>query len=272
MTGCTGPLDGALSEWHAATGCRPAGADVYDALRRPLIVLVGHAGSGKTEIALNLAFGFRECDLDVTVVDLDLVKPFFRCRMAREELGARGIRLVAPDGDRFHADLPILVPEARTAAHAGAASGCRVIFDVGGDRLGARVLGSLAGLMDPSRTDLLFVINARRPFAEDVHALGGVLTGVEAAARMRVNGLVANTHLLEHTEPETVREGIRAARALEAATGIPLRFCAVAETVTPAFGEAGARAEGVAILPLTRHILPPFQLRAHGARLRSTVA
>ena len=47
------------------------------------------------------------------MVDLDLVKPFFRCRLARADLEARGIRLVAPEGERFYADLPILLPEAR---------------------------------------------------------------------------------------------------------------------------------------------------------------
>lgn len=58
-----------------------------------------------TEIALNLAFALRRRGAEVTLVDLDLVKPYLRCRMARDDLEAEGIRLVAPGGDRFYADL-----------------------------------------------------------------------------------------------------------------------------------------------------------------------
>jgi hypothetical protein len=262
----------ALPDGHAVPACRPAWAQVVEVLRRPVIVFVGHAGSGKTEIAVNLALGFRERAPDVTLVDLDLVKPFFRCRMAREALESGGVRLVAPEGERFHTDLPILLPEARMAARVAAASGRRVIFDVGGDRLGARVLGSLGDCMDPSATDLLFVVNTRRPFADDLDGLAGVVSGVEAAARMRVTGLVANTHLMDQTEPDTVWDGIHAARALEAATRVPLRFCAVAEGVLPALGKPGPEADGVAILPLTRYIVAPFQPRPSNARRRTTVA
>ena len=94
---------------------KASGSPALKALQRPVIILVGPFGSGKTELAVNLAFGMRDCGDDVTVVDLDLVKPYFRCRLAKDALEARGIRLVAPTGNRFYADLPIIVPEARAA-------------------------------------------------------------------------------------------------------------------------------------------------------------
>ena len=248
-----------------------SGGPALDVLTRPVSILVGHFGSGKTEIAVNLAFGLRNRGAEVTLVDLDLVKPYFRCRLVKDDLEARGIRLVAPAGAHFYADLPILVPEARTAAGDGACQGRRLIFDVGGSDLGARALGSLSGLLDRTTTDLLFVVNVNRPFAEDVGSLAGTLDDVQAAARLPVTGLVANTHLLQETTRETVLEGIRAARALQAATGIPVRFCAMLPDLARALGGTEGRAEGLPILAMERHIVAPFALRPRGARRRSAV-
>jgi hypothetical protein len=238
---------------------------------RPVTVLLGHFGSGKSEIAVNLAFGFRNRGAEVTLVDLDLVKPYFRCRLAKPDLERRGIRLVAPAGERHYADLPILLPEARGLAHDGVDGRRRLLFDVGGHDLGARTLGSLAGLLDRQGTDLLFVVNANRPFAEDLPALRQVLLDVQAAARVPVTGLVANTHLMDETTPETVREGIRAARELGADTGLPVRFCAMQHGVAERFGGPEASVDQLPILAIERHIVAPFAALPPGTRRRATV-
>jgi CobQ/CobB/MinD/ParA family nucleotide binding protein len=248
-----------------------SGDPMIDALTRPITILVGHFGSGKTEIAVNLALAWRNRGVGVTLVDLDLVKPYFRCRLAKDELEARGIRLVAPVGDLFYADLPMLVPEARTATGDVAGREHRVIFDVGGSDLGARVLGSISGLLDRRTTDLLFVVNANRPFAEDLASLRAMLRKVQTVARLEVTGLVANTHLMQETTPETVLAGIRAARELEAATGIPLRFGAMLADLARAFEGQGGDADHLPILTLERHIVAPFVPQPSGARRRSAV-
>lgn len=256
-------------------GTGPVGSgsegSALDTLTRAAVILVGHVGSGKTEIAVNLAFGLRNRGADVTLVDLDLVKPYFRCRLAKDDLEARGVRLVAPTGDRFHADLPILPPEARTAVRGENGLRRWLIFDVGGDDLGARVLGSFSGLLDRRTTELLFVVNANRPFAEDLPSLRKMLRDVQAAARLDVTGLVANTHLMGETTPEIVRAGICAARALEEAIGLPIRFCAMERHLAEAFGGSAGTAERVPILALERHIVAPFVSRPLRARRRSSV-
>jgi len=242
-----------------------------EALAHRVIILVGSFGSGKSEIAVNLAFGLRNRGDDVSLVDLDTVKPYFRCRLARDDLAARGIRLVAPTGDRFYADLPILVPEARAAGQNGAGRKDRVILDVGGDDLGARVLGSISGSLDLKATDLLFVVNVNRPFAENPASLRGMLNRVQSAARLGVSGLVANTHLMDETTRETVLDGIRTARALEAASGIPLRFCVMLEELAGTFGGPEGHADSLPILAIERHIVAPFAPMPRGAMRRSAV-
>jgi hypothetical protein len=248
-----------------------SGGRALDLLTRRVIVLVGPFGSGKTEIAVNLGFGMRNRGADVTLVDLDVVKPYFRCRLVKDDLEARGIRLVAPEGDRFYADLPIVVPEARAAGQNGAGRKTRVILDVGGDDLGARALGSISGLLDQEATDLLFVVNISRPFAEDPISLQSMLEDVRSAARLPVSGLVANTHLMDETTRETVLNGIRAARTLEASTSIPLRFCAMLEELAQTFGGPEGRVDQLPILAMERHIVAPFAEKPRGAKRRSAV-
>ena len=108
--------------------------------QRRVTVFVGHFGSGKTEIALNGALELAAAGSSVTVADLDVVKPYFRSRSARAILSDAGVDLLAPTGANVHADLPIIVPQIRSCLRD---EHSRLILDVGGDDLGARVLGSL---------------------------------------------------------------------------------------------------------------------------------
>ncbi len=64
--------------------------DALETLTAPVVILVGSFGSGKSEIAVNLSLGFAARGQQVNLVDLDVVKPYFRCRAAREEVRGEG--------------------------------------------------------------------------------------------------------------------------------------------------------------------------------------
>jgi hypothetical protein len=243
---------------------------VFEALAAPVTVLVGHFGSGKTEIAVNLAFGWQERGERVTLVDLDLIKPYFRSRLVRDELARCSIDLIVPDDDRFYADLPILLPDVRASIGRGAAAERRVILDVGGAVAGSRVLGAVAGLTDPAVADVLFVVNGNRPFAETPVAVLDMLQTIEQASRLRVTGLVANTHLMEETTPEIVRQGLDLTGAVSEAAGVPIRFCAVLGRLEAAV-QLATRQAGLPVLPLSRRITAPHDPHPVGLRRRSSV-
>lgn len=243
---------------------------VFDVLSAPVTVLVGHFGAGKTELAVNLAIGWRERGEAVSIVDLDLVKPYFRTRLLREEFAALGIDLVVPTDDRLYADLPILVPQVRGSVGLAAAGKRRVIMDVGGADVGARVLGAVAGLQDPRVADVLFVVNGNRPFAETPADVIRMLREVEAASRLTVTGLVANTHLMEETTPDVVEAGVVLAEHVSRDTGVPIRFRAVLGRVLAASGPGGPDGS-VPVLGVTRRITPPLEWRAPGSRRRTAV-
>jgi hypothetical protein len=242
----------------------------FDVLTAPVTVLVGHFGAGKSEIAVNLAFGWQERGEAVTVIDLDLVKPYFRSRLLRDEMQARGITLIVPGADRFYADLPIVVPEVRGAVGQAVTGHRHVIMDLGGADVGSRVLGSLPGLADPAETDVLFVVNGNRPFAETPDAIVLMLRNIEQVSKLRVTGLVANTHLMEETTPEILEAGLTLADDVARATGLPIRFWALLERLAAPMA-ARANHAGLPWLPMTRQITPPLELRSPGARRRSSV-
>ena len=238
-----------------------------ETLTAPVTVLVGHFGAGKSEIAVNLAFGWRDRGEEVAVVDLDVVKPYFRSRLLRDELAACGITLVVPQDERFYADLPIVVPEVRGAIGRAMAGQGRAILDVGGAEVGSRVLGSIPGLDDPARADVLFIVNGNRPFAESPEAVIAMLREIERASKLQVTGLAANTHLINETTDETVTAGLALADAVSRETGLPVRFWAMLARLAPRL----AAFSPLPCLPLTRHIITPLDPRPHGVRRRSSI-
>ena len=75
-----------------------------------LVMIVGNYGSGKTEIAVNLALRLAAVGKKVVIADLDIVNPYFRSREAGALMEAAGIEVVIPPGEQQYADLPIVVP------------------------------------------------------------------------------------------------------------------------------------------------------------------
>jgi hypothetical protein len=182
-------------------------------------IVVGHFGSGKTEIAVNGALKLAAGGVPVSLVDLDVVKPYFRSRATRAVLAERGVSLVVPTGENIFADLPIIVPQVRALLRDERR---KVLFDVGGDDTGARVLGSLADVVPVDETDHLQVLNFRRPFTETVEAAVTMVREIEQAARLAVTGVISNTHLMGETTPEIVADGYRMAAEVAGRVGVPV--------------------------------------------------
>ena len=218
----------------------------------PLVIVVGNYGSGKTEVSVNLA-ALLSATMPVRIVDLDVVNPYFRCREAREELTLAGVRVVGPEGDLRSADLPIMLPEIRGAILTDDGV---TILDVGGDDVGARVLASLADTICRRPHDVLQVVNARRPFTGDVAGCERIRREIEAAGRIRVTGIVSNTHLLEETTAENVREGILLAGEVGRAAGLEVAFATADPSLLPELEDVR-----VPILPIRRRMLKPWELR-----------
>ncbi|MFQ5811231.1 MAG: hypothetical protein ACE5JM_16560, partial [Armatimonadota bacterium] len=76
-----------------------------------LVVILGVGGSGKTEIALNLAVAWAEVLDGVHIVDFDLVTPYFRAQDVCDEMTRAGVRPIVPPASRRNMDVPFIPPE-----------------------------------------------------------------------------------------------------------------------------------------------------------------
>ena len=187
------------------------------------IVLTGNYGSGKTEIALNLAFRFAALGEKTTLVDLDIVNPYFRTAEKAGELEKAGVRVLMPVFALTTVDIPALPPEIQSVFEQPSD---RVIFDVGGDDTGAAALGRYAPAFQKNRSDTLslLVINCMRPLTENREDILDLAERIGKRGRLGTDGLINNTNLADQTEPEMLEwgEGIVSECAREMGTRIVL--------------------------------------------------
>jgi hypothetical protein len=218
-----------------------------------IIAIVGNFGSGKTEVAVNLAIRKKRDGLTVRIADLDIVNPYFRTREARGLLSRIGVDVVLPPEELLHADLPALSP-----AVAGMIRnpGELTILDVGGDDAGATVLASLADALAEKPVRAFQVINPFRPFTNTVQGCLEMRDRIEAASRIKIGGLIGNPHLMNDTTPEDVRAGCAFVRDVSAQSGLPLLCLAAADHLLP---EAGFDGLSCPVLPIKRKLTFPWE-------------
>ncbi|MFN7252157.1 MAG: hypothetical protein ACK4M9_15355 [Anaerobacillus sp.] len=160
--------------------------------KKRIKIITGHFGSGKTEIAINLAIKESEKYPKVALNDLDVINPYFRSRDVGEHLKKLGVELIAPKGVLATADLPIVSPEIYRVLND---KSYRVIIDVGGDKDGATALGQYYHHLKDEDYELLFIINANRPYVSSVEGVINTIRQIEAVSRLSVTGLINNTNL-----------------------------------------------------------------------------
>ncbi|MFZ5626871.1 MAG: hypothetical protein ACOY3H_05945 [Bacillota bacterium] len=216
-------------------------------------VFVGYYGSGKTEMAVNFAYARKQAEQRVALVDLDIVNLYFRSRELKEKLAEDGIDVIVSEGKLALADLPALTP-----AIYGVLSQPQlpVIWDVGGDEVGATALGRFAAQIEASSYQLYLVVNTFRPFTRKPAEILKVKEEIERAARLKITHFVANPNLGEATTVQQVFEGTLLVEEAAILAGIPLAWVGVLPGLLP---EVSELLPGRNFLTLERFMLTPWQ-------------
>ncbi|MCC8136198.1 MAG: cobalamin biosynthesis protein CobQ [Ruminococcus sp.] len=194
---------------------------------KKITIITGHYGSGKTNLAVNLAVSEAGKGRSVSVVDLDIVNPYFRTADFSRLFHKSDIKLIAPDFANSNLDIPSLQFDLEQIA----ASEDRLIIDVGGDDAGAFALGRYAEALSAygSELEMIYVINQRRYLTTTADEALALMYEIEATARLKHTAVVNNTNLGCETTPEIVAESAEFAAEVCEKSGLPLLFTACPE-------------------------------------------
>ncbi|MCL2491475.1 MAG: ParA family protein [Coriobacteriia bacterium] len=184
----------------------------------PLTLITGHYGVGKTNLTINFALDLREAGKQVTVVDLDIVNPYFRSSDYTQMLEGSGIEVIAPTFAGTTLDTPVL-----SAALSGVFERDGfVLVDAGGDDVGATAMGRYRQQIGARDFEMLYVVNANRNLTVQAAGALEVMREIEAVCGLNATGIVNNTHLQNETTCETILQGEPFGVECAQLTGLPL--------------------------------------------------
>ena len=186
-----------------------------------ILVLVGNYGSGKTEISLNLALKLARRGEKVTLVDLDIVNPYFRSSELNELLEKEGVKVYAPSFAMSTVDVPSLPADIQAVF---ADKSRRVIFDVGGDDTGAAALGQYKPYFDQDDVEVLFVVNAFRPLSGDADSVCDLMLRVAGRSRLSPTAVINNANVAWETEESDLVRGEELLREVSTRMNLPIGY------------------------------------------------
>lgn len=164
-------------------------------------IFSGHFGSGKTEVALNFAVKQRKKGRKVTIVDFDIVNPYFRTNDAREILEENGIKVIANRFASSNLDMPTVPLDIMSVFDDTESV---AVFDVGGDDDGAIALGQYRQYFNTLGYKMHLVVNTKRPLTKCAEELLEIARRIEAASGLKFTDIYNNTNLSSATDENTL--------------------------------------------------------------------
>lgn len=194
-----------------------------------ITIISGHFGSGKTNVAVNLAFDLKKEYNNVALADIDIVNPYFRSKDSEKYLRAAGIRLICSEYANTNIDIPALPQDIYAVTDD---KSLYSVLDVGGDDRGALALGRIApAIKDEGNYEMLCVVNKYRPLTSDADSALEIMAEIEQACGIKFTGVVNNSNLGRETTADDVLESVGYAEEIAERAGIPVVFTAVDESL-----------------------------------------
>ena len=190
---------------------------------KKVYVMIGNYGSGKTELALNFAIEAAKHGR-TELLDLDMVNTYFRLTEHGRMTRMKEIRLVSPNFACSGIETQSLPAE---VASAFAMDWDTVIFDAGGDAVGATALGRYHQdfmELEPGSLEVFNVINIRRPLAGTVERILHLQEEMQIYSRLKITGMINNTNLAQMTGPDELRDGYEMIKQVSQISGIPVKY------------------------------------------------
>ena len=184
-------------------------------------IITGHYGSGKTEIAINMALKLKEKHDNVVICDMDIVNPYFRTNDARKFLEEKGIRVISPDYASTNIDIPVLPGDILSVF---SDKDCYAVLDLGGDDDGAVALGQYFRYLKDEDYEMYFVLNALRPDTSTTEDVKILAANIEYISRARITGIINNTNLSYLSEAKHLNGSMDFAREVAKELGVEIKY------------------------------------------------
>lgn len=193
-------------------------------LTRRVLVLVGGYGSGKTQLSISLALRLAKENDKVSLIDLDLINPYFRSRELSKPLEHEGVQVIRPEGDLAFAENPSLTPQIEGALRDKTR---RVVLDSGGNENGATIVGRYHALLRAEDVAVLQVVNVFRPFSSTIEEIESMRLQIEKQSHLKIQGWINNSNLQHWTTLKDWDTSQKIIHSLAEHSKIPLVTCGV---------------------------------------------
>lgn len=195
-----------------------------------ITIVCGHYGSGKTNVALNIAYDLKAQGKDVAIADLDIVNPYFRTKDSIDELQRRGIQLICSEYAGTNLDIPALPDEMYSVIDN---KDKYFVLDIGGDDRGALALGRLApAIISENNYEMIAVVNMYRPLTRDMVSTVEVLREIEYAGGINFTAIINNSNLGADTKSDDVKASLDYADEISKEMGLPVIATTVNESLS----------------------------------------
>ncbi|NOY09137.1 MAG: hypothetical protein GXP33_09885 [Spirochaetes bacterium] len=215
---------------------------------KEFLIFGGRIGSGKTEIAVNLAIKIKQRKINSILFDMDIVKPYVRIRDIKKQINSYNLSIVSPPDITRTLDLPIYPPYIIGSLME---EGAVKILDIGGDPYGAGSIAQFRNIIESRSYNFYFVINTKRPETSTGDEIIASLKAVEHASRLKVTHFILNTNLRWETTGKIVREGYDILKEVSVKMDIPIAFGCVDKAHKAVFDGVS-----VPVLPLELFVKP----------------
>ncbi|MBQ5890844.1 MAG: hypothetical protein IIW73_07830 [Clostridia bacterium] len=194
-----------------------------------ITIISGHYGSGKTNIAVSLAYDLKKVEEKVAIADIDIVNPYFRTKDNEQQLERAGIRLICSEYANSNVDIPALPQDMYAVTDD---KELHSILDVGGDERGALALGRISpAIREENDYQMLYVVNKFRPLTKDADSAIEVMREIEAACGLKFTAIINNSNLGAETTADDVIGSLDYAAEISQKTELPVLFTSVNRSV-----------------------------------------
>ncbi|AZT90716.1 hypothetical protein ELD05_08705 [Caldicellulosiruptor changbaiensis] len=194
-------------------------------VNRKTNIFVGTAGSGKSEIALNVSLELGEF-FNVNLIDADVINLYYNLRSVKDLVERKNINFISTHFEGKSIDLPILSGKVYEALNQQNAVN---IVDVGGDEIGSAVIGQFRELFSKKGYNLFYVANIYRPFNSTKEEILENMREIENILGMNITAIINNSHLLSDTKPENILKSLEIVQDVANTKDIPYVLTVVEE-------------------------------------------